>query len=388
MKKEKVVIIIPTYNEKENISRLVPVLVEEIFPKITDYDMHVLVVDDSSPDGTADEVKALEKNSKRVHLKINKKKGGLGKAYMSGMAHAMKELRADMMFEFDADFSHDPKKIKPMLAKLAEGNDFILGSRYIAGGSIPSNWGIHRKILSVAGNLFINLVMLDFSIRDWTTGYRCIRRKVIEAVLPEMNEDKFTGYTFQIGFLHKTIRKGFKVAEVPIHFVDREYGKSKLGMEYIKNTLLYILRVRTQEITNHRLFKFAAVGAIGAMIQLSSLEIFRLFTSYFISYFASVELAVLSNFILSNVWTFADRKLVPSQIPLKFIMFNIASAGSIVIQLVLAYLVENYIGLIKLFTLPVTGYPVDTGLISAVAGILIGMVWNYMAYTLVIWKKK
>ena len=384
-----VVIIIPTYNERENVSKLVPILTKEIFPTLPKkYDPYILIVDDTSPDGTATEVRKLQKSHKQLKLKVNKQKGGLGKAYISGMTHALEKLNADIVFEFDADLSHDPKKIKPMLAKISNGDDLVLGSRYIKGGSIPDDWGLHRKFFSVVGNLFINFVMFDFSIRDWTTGYRAITREVVEKILPEMTDEKFTGYTFQIGFLHKTIRSGFNVGEVPLKFIDREIGNSKLGPEYIKNTLRFILKVRAQEITNHRLFKFASVGAIGALIQLSTLQLFRLFLGYVPSYFISVELAVLSNFIFSNFWTFADRKLQASQIPVKFFQFNLASAGSVLIQLILAWVVENYVGLFRLFTLPVVNIPIDTGLVSAVVGILIGMVWNYMAYTLVIWKKK
>src|SRR5690606_13029451 len=152
---------------------------------------------------------------------------------------------------------------------------------YIKGGSIPKDWGWHRKFLSIVGNKVIQIIMTNFSIRDWTGGFRAIRRHVVEAILPEMNEAKFTGYTFQIGFLHKATRKGFRIAEVPFHFIDRTNGESKLGPEYIANNFKYILKVRVEEIVQHRLFRFAVVGIIGAIIQLSSLQLLRNWFTYF-----------------------------------------------------------------------------------------------------------
>lgn len=384
---KKAVIIIPTYNEAKTIEKTL-LAVDEVVSKITNWNVQVLIVDDSSPDGTGEVIKKISHKLEYVHLLTNPKKSGLGGAYLKGMAEAFNNMHADVVFEFDADLSHDPKKIPVMLGKIDDGYDLVLGSRYIPGGSIPANWGLHRKFLSVFGNMLIMTILTDFSIRDWSAGYRAITKKVYEAVKEEMTADTFTGYTFQIGFLHKTVRKGFKVTEVPIQFVDREAGESKLGTEYIKNTLLYILKVRIKELMHHRLFRFALVGGVGAMVQLGSLQLFRRFFPYQFSYFFSVELAVLSNFIWSNLWTFSDRTLSAAQVPLKFIQFNLASFGSIAIQQTLAFFVEHGIGLFVLFTLPILNMPVDTGLLFAVVGIFLGMFWNFFAYTKIIWRRK
>lgn len=386
--KEKVVIITPTYNERENISRLLPILLDQIFPTISDeFDPHVLVVDDTSPDKTSEVVQTFINKSAQVHLFVNQKKSGLGGAYTKGMRYALETLKADIVFEFDADLSHNPKKIKAMLAKLSQGYDIVLGSRYIKGGSIPSDWGIHRKFLSIFGNKIIQVIVTDFSISDWTTGFRGIKRRVVEAVLPELTEAKFSGYTFQIGFLHKAVRKRFRVAEVPIQFIDRDQGESKLGTEYIINTLSYILKVRAQEIINHRSFRFGFVGVIGACVQLTTLGLFRLVLPFQLAYFFSVEMAVISNFIWSNLWTFADRKLSTNELGPKFIQFNIASAGSILIQQVVAIVGQETIGLRPLILIPLVSLWLDSGIMFALVGILLGMVWNYLAYTTFIWKK-
>jgi dolichol-phosphate mannosyltransferase len=292
------------------------------------------------------------------------------------------------VLEFDADLSHDQTKIPLLLQKINKGFDMAIGSRYIPGGAIPSNWGLHRKFLSVIGNLFITFVMLDFSIHDWTGGFRALTKKVYESVRPELTSDRFSGYTFQIGFLYTAIQKGFSVAEVPFHFKDRTRGKSKMGPEYLKNILIYIMKLRLQSILNNRLFKFALVGGTGALVQLVTLQLWRQVAPFQLAFFLAVECAVLSNFILSNLWTFADRKLKTTQIPAKFVQFNLASAGSILIQQAIAFMGERFIGLFFLFSLPVVAINIDTGMMYAVSGILIGMFWNFFAYNTFIWRKK
>lgn len=382
----RAVIVIPTYNERENIQQIVPILFD-VFKKVTDWDMHILVVDDTSPDKTYEVVEKMSKKHSKLHLLVNRQKAGLGAAYLKGMDEAFHTLRADVAFEFDADLSHDPEKIPAFLKAVEDGYDLVLGSRYIAGGGIPDDWGLNRKFLSVVGNLIIMTVLTDFRIRDWTTGYRAITKEVYEAVADEMKSSRFSGYTFQIGFLHKAIRKGFKVKEIPFQFVDRTIGQSKLGNEYIKNTLIYIFKVRTEEIVKSRIFKFAAVGGIGALVQLSALTVLRGTFVYDLAYFLAIELAVLSNFLLNNIWTFSDRKLKLIQFPVKFVQFNFASAGSIVIQQIIGSAGSRLIGLFALFTLPIINFTIDTGLVYAVVGILTGMFWNFFAYNRFIWRK-
>lgn len=392
---QKAFIIIPTYNERENIQKVIPILLK-IFSKIKTWDMQILVVDDSSPDKTADVVREYEKKDKRVHLFLNKHKAGLGGAYLKGMDHAFHKLNADVVFEFDADLSHDPEKIPLFLEKIDQGYDLVLGSRYIPGGGIPEDWGLHRKFLSVVGNLTIQFVLFDFRIRDWTGGYRAITREVYESVQVELQSERFSGYTFQIGFLTKAVRKGFKVTEIPFKFVDRTIGESKLGMEYIKNTLLYIFRLRVREITQHRLFKFMMTGGVGALIQLFSLQIFRAFLPEFtwlffstlnVSNFLANEVAIVSNFTLNNLWTFSDRQITTEEIPHKFLEFNLTSAGSIIIQFVAVRALEALFGIFPIITVPIINYPFDSGTAYVMLGILIGMFWNFFAYNTFIWKK-
>lgn len=379
MPTQKAVIIIPTYNEKGNIGRAVDQL-EQVFQKVpSNYDMHILAVDDSSPDGTAAEVGQKVKQYQNVHLLNNPKKMGLGGAYLSGMKYATEKLNADVLFEFDADLSHDPKLIPSFVEKLDQGYDMVLGSRYIKGGSIPSNWGLKRKFYSVIGNIIIMTVLTDFRIRDWTTGYRAIKRKVYEAILPKLGNERFFGYTFQIGFLHNAVRAGFKIGEVPLKFVDRTLGRSKLGTEYIKNTLIYIFRSRFLELA--RVFKFLIVGGTGLAIQTIIyylLGFILKITSPTVSTIVGGQLAILSNFILNNLWTFKDRQL--------------ADIKSIFLKLIQFYLTSNIAvlfiqgGIMKLGEILTGGGIFIHGFY--VLALAITLLFNFTVYNKYIWKKR
>ena len=394
---QKAIVIIPTYNERENIEHTLK-QVFSIFKQIKKWEMHVLVVDDTSPDKTYELVKELQSKKEyhsRLHLLINKQKSGLGGAYLKGMKKAFGDLKADVVFEFDADLSHDETKIPLLLKQIEQGSDLVLGSRYVAGGGIPDDWGWHRKLMSKVGNLVAQIVLLNFAVKDWTAGYRAITKKTFQAIEPEMHSERFSGYTFQIAFLHKALEKGFKVSEVPYKFKDRTIGKSKIGPEYIINTLAYMIKVQLKKILNNRIFKFLMVGGIGTLVQLITLQLFRIvvpsfnwlfLTSFTLATFLSIEAAILSNFVLNNLWTFSDRKITLAQAPLKFVQFNVTSAGSILIQLVIATIGEKVWGIVNLFTIPVIKMNFDSGTLYVIIGILLGLFWNFFAYNAFIWK--
>lgn len=402
------VIISPTYNERPNIKKLIPIL-DAVFKGVKNWRLKLLVVDDSSPDGTADEVKKLQKQYRFVELLLNKEKAGLGGAYLRGMEYAFGEMKADVVFEIDADLSHDPKKIPEFLEHLDSGSDMVLGSRYIPGGSIPSNWGLHRKFLSVFGNFVIQMVFMTNKIKDWTGGFRAIRREVYEAVVPELQTEQFSGYTFQIGFLHKAYRRGYKISEVPFHFVDRTEGVSKLGPEYLINILRYIFWVRLLELLNNRLVKFVMVGGFGFLVNLVAYHLYKylqlwtgvssligwssesgwastVFSNEGFAVALGAETAIVSNYIWSNMWTFADRKIKGISKHLnKFLQFNLGSVGSVVIQYIVMQLAVRMIGVFTMFTL--LGIAVTSDNLYLVIGVLIGMIWNFSIYSLVIWRK-
>ena len=211
--------------------------------------------------------------------------------------------------------------------------------------------------------------------------------------------ERFSGYTFQIGSLYFALKRGFNVREaIPYHFIDRTVGQSKIGPEYMKNTLEFIIKMRLTTLSQNRVLKFASVGLFGALIQVISLQIWRaalglvISTSqenrFMIANLLAIETAVVSNFMLNNAWTFTDVKLKPSQVPAKFLAFNLSSIGSIVIQMVVAAIGTSIIGIRPLFNVPFLEYEIDSGLLFVVTGILLGMIWNYFAYTRLIWKTK
>ncbi|MDP2860819.1 MAG: glycosyltransferase [bacterium] len=373
----KIFVIIPTYNEKENIRNLIKVLTEEIFPKINNHEMGILVVDGQSPDGTGKVVEELSKKYPNVHLIPEPAKRGLGAAYIFGMTEAIEKFGAEAFFEFDADFSHDPKLIPDFIKKLDDGADFILGSRYIKGGSIPGNWGLHRKLLSVFGNLFINIVFWHRQIHDWTSGYRLIRKDTFLKIKERLG--KFSGYTFQIAFLHAATHLGAKIAEVPLNFIDRKYGRSKMGTEYFKNALLYVVKVRFEELKKTTFFKFLMVGGLGFIINAGLYFIFARFflIALWLANLVSSIFAVFSNFFWNNRWTFKERKAIGvGEFLVKLIKFYATSAiGVIFIQTGTIALLEALFGR--------SGY-----MIYFLLGTALLSIWNFTVYSKVIWRKK
>ncbi len=320
----KIVVIIPTYNEAENIVPLIDALDIE-FQKIN-HELNVLVVDDNSPDGTADRVRdAMTKNS-RIHL-IEGNKEGLGRAYIRGIRHANRVLGADAMVEMDADFSHRPEDLQRLIAKLDEGYDFVIGSRYVEGGSIPANWGMRRKLISAVGNWATRLI-IGLKVHDCTAGFRIIRSHFLE----EMNTDHLgvNGYAFQVALLNRCIRYGARVAEIPVDFIDRVRGTSKLGMRDILEFLFAIWWIR---LHNHATFiKFSIVGTSGVLVNLG---LFTLFVEAGLSkYMASpiaIEASIISNFYLNHKWTFRWRTSI-DRLEIKGLKFNVVSLVSLLLS--------------------------------------------------------
>lgn len=371
----KVVIIIPTYNEKGNIERIIPILEEEIFPIIKNHQMHILVADDNSPDGTAQEVEKLMEKWKNVHLNTSEKKG-LGAAYVRAMTYAVEGMDADVMFEMDADLSHSPQKIPEFLQKIDEGYDMVIGTRYSAGGSIPQNWGLNRKIQSVLGNLVVRAILMRFWLHDWTGGFRALRKEVFLKEKEELTA--FRGYTFQVSFLHKTVRDGFKVAEVPIHFTDRTLGRSKIiPREYIVDLLKYVISARAVELVHSPFLKYAITGFTGYIINAVSLEFFfRQGLHPSLAGAIGAEFSIIWNFTLNNFWSFSKYRITnPFKILLKFPQFNLVSAGSLVI-------ISTVIGIGTYF------FGVETRQIFLVIAIGFFVIpYSYSMYNIFIWKR-
>lgn len=228
----KTLIIIPTYNEYENL----PPLLEAIFSYVPQTD--ILIVDDNSPDGTGELADKIALTDKRVHAIHRTGKLGLGTAYVTGFKYALAH-DYDAAFEMDADFSHDPQYLPNFLTAI-EDADLVIGSRYIPGGATP-NWSILRRFISGGGNIFARLV-LGMPIRDCTAGYRCYRREVLERIDLETVESQ--GYGFQVELAYRVMKQGFRIVETPIVFMDRRVGKSKMSRKIVLEAFTYVLHAR------------------------------------------------------------------------------------------------------------------------------------------------
>ena len=227
-------IVIPTYNEKENI----PLLLNEILAASAkaSMDVEVLVVDDNSPDGTGQIVKNF--GNQKVHLLHREKKQGLGKAYLAGFAWALQK-DYDVVFEMDADFSHRPADLINMLQNFST-HDFVLGSRYIAGGA-TKNWGVLRKIISRGGGLYSRLI-LGFPVQDWTGGFNGWKRHVLQGI--GLQDVQSEGYSFQIELKYRALKNGFKGKEIPILFEDRRVGQSKMSLKIVLEAFYRVWAIR------------------------------------------------------------------------------------------------------------------------------------------------
>lgn len=234
----KSLVIIPTYNEIENISNILNAVLEKKDA------FHVLVVDDQSPDGTAEKVKEIMAlNADRLFLEQRTKKSGLGTAYIHGFKWAIKN-NYEFIFEMDADFSHDPDDLPRLLYTCAKhGADVCVGSRYVPGGKII-NWPKSRYWLSFYASLYVRFI-LGIKIKDTTAGFKCYTKKVLEAI--DLDNIWFVGYAFQIEMKYSAIKLGFNVKEIPIFFKDRELGNSKMNIGIFREAFLGVIKLRSKK---------------------------------------------------------------------------------------------------------------------------------------------
>jgi len=385
----------PAWNEEDNISKMIRELVDGEFPKIN-AEMHLLVVDNHSKDRTEEIVKEASKTRNNVHVIQQGDRSGLGWAYINGFKYAMKELGADAVMEMDADFQHPPRFVKPMVEAYLQGADYVIGSRYIQGGSIPKEWALFRKAISYFGNLFIRIVLLKPKIHDLTTGFRLTR---VKGVLENMDLDNLMEpgrFAHKVDLLYQAIKNSKKTVEVPLEFASRTQEKSKFNTKEMIATfkVAIILGIKDKQ----RFIKFGTVGFVGYLVNAIALELFagtsvtlslaNVFiglrntplafiaeSSAWAAAFAA-ELAIINNFIFNNIWTFKEKKITGFfAIIKKFLAFNLSTVGAIVIQFIVIGIMVLVLG--------------DTRLIRQL-GILVAMPlvlsYNYVMYNLFIWK--
>jgi dolichol-phosphate mannosyltransferase len=367
MNSNKVVIIIPTYNE----SLVIKQTIQEVFQVFSSsvMDAHVLIFDSCSVDDTQEIVLGLKETYSNLHLKTEVQKTGLGSAYLQAMRYALNHLNADIIIEFDADLSHKPHYLLPIIEQMCS-YDVVVGSRYVKGGSIPGNWGMHRKLLSKLGNL-VSRVMLTPKYKDFTSGFRATHSAALNKALPEQFISN--NYAYKIELLWNLHQSEAKILEYPIEFVDREKGDSKLPANSIIDSLRVLAILRFREVKSY--LNMCLVGAVGLLIQCAVYNILRLNFTPFFSAQLAVTAAIVNNFILNNQYTFKKRSL--NQRFKAFSLFIGFSALMVAFQSNWVRLGVYYLG---------DGYLKENLMIAS--GVILGSVLNYIFYSRLIWRKR
>lgn len=293
MNLKKVVIIIPTYNE----SLVIAETIHQIFDAVDDslFDAHVLIFDSCSTDNTPSIILDLQKKYPNLHLKTEPQKTGLGSAYAQAMRYALDHLHADVVIEFDADLSHKPEYLMPVLEQM-HTHDVVIGSRYVKGGSIPQDWGMHRKLLSKVGNWVARLILTP-KYKDFTSGFRATQGKVLSKVLPEQFISH--NYAYKIELLWVLHQMRAKIKEHPIEFIDREKGYSKLPANSIFDSLRVLFVLRAEDFNHY--FKSGMVHLVGLISQGLVYTILRSdFSSFYAAQLTAIT-AVINSLLNGDV---------------------------------------------------------------------------------------
>lgn len=371
---DKVVIVMPAWNEADNLRKMIKALFDEEFPKIKNAEMSLLIVDNYSKDETKEIVDQASKKHKNLHLIQQGDKSGLGWAYVAGFEYAVKNLGADAVMEMDADGQHPPRFVKPMVDAYLDGADYVIGSRYIPGGSIPKEWALPRKMMSYFGNLFARVVLTKFSIHDMTTGFRLTKVKgVLDKIELHklMNLDRFA---YKIDLLYQSYKNAKNVKEVPLQFEPRTKEKSKFNIKELIVSYLTVIKLGIKD--KIRFIKFGIVGGTGFVVNFVFIRVFRgIGFSEFLTWLFATELAIVNNYVFNNIWTFKEEKIGGlKQTLAKFMQFNLTSAGALLIQSILGPLGVKLVGEKWDF------------LVLAFVVACVVLPYNYIMYNAVIWR--
>ena len=365
---KRVVFVLPTYKEEANIQNTILKIYNQPING-DDYAFHILVVDDNSPDNTQSIVKSLMEQNENIHL-LTGPKIGLGNAYKRGFQYAIQTLNANIVFQMDSDGQHDCSLIPNFLEGLRKGSDVIIGSRFIEGGSVP-NFSLFRRLISRVGNFLVRYIGGVVGIKDCTSGYRAIKTSYLEEV--DFSFLSTTGYSFQSSLICDLVWRGAKVSEIPITFGERNGGESKLSF---KDQLEFLLNIPRLGFRNMKDFiKYSLVGLSGVFVNLGVYTALtrNLGFSEILAPLISIEVALISNFIFNNFWTFGKRQQ-KSRIRQRFFKFHLASG--------LAALL-NYLIFLMLF-LGLGVYDIFANLI----GIAIAAIANYLINSNWTWRRE
>lgn len=369
----KVVHLLSTYNEKENIGPMIEYL-DDLSQKLPKYKFEILVVDSHSPDGTGEIVKKLAKNRKDLYLLETPR--GLGVSLIAGFKYAMENLKADIVIPNDADFQWHPRYIPEMLEKIEKGYDVVVPSRHVPGGK--DNFSVFRKLTHFVSNTLINYYWGGINqVKDLSGNFKAIR---VKGILDKVDLGKLNvkGFVIQSTMVYQLSKTGAKFCEIPAIYEDRRAGESKVGLnlQFFKDiieTFVNATKIRIQH--SKRFIKFGIVGFVGYLINAGGLELFyRLGLHPGPAASLAAEISVVFNFSINNLWTFGGQQITGWRIPLKFFQFNLSSLGAILIQGAavgtLAVLFGNaYRQVYLFFVIPTLVLP-----------------YNYSMYNIFIWK--
>jgi dolichol-phosphate mannosyltransferase len=375
---QKVLVIIPTYNEADNIGGVIEA-VEHVALKTRSHSFSLLIVDDKSPDGTAKHVKTLQKQYDNINI-LSGQKAGLGRAYIRGLRHALKRSEFNTFVMMDGDLSHNAEDIPDLLQALKQGADYVIGSRYTTSGSVDDSWPLIRKIMSRVANFAARkLVGISDNVTDITGGFKAIRAEALDQI--DLDSLNVRGYIFQVSLLHAFLRQGFVVREVPITFTNRSHGSSKLKMRDIIE-FLYRAYKLNPNAPIQRIVRFGVVGACGTVVNLAILTLLvkLVHAEVLVSAAIAIEGSILFNFFLNHYYTFKgygsyvvrSRKEPFHALLLKMGKFNVGALGGAAISFTMFTL---------LFKLVHIHY-----LLADIIAIGVAMSCNYYVSTHFVWK--
>jgi dolichol-phosphate mannosyltransferase len=371
--KKQVLIILPTYNEAENIGLMLGELLK-VAKTLKSYQLSILVVDDKSPDGTAQ----IAKHYQEVHqniLLLSGPKSGLGDAYIRAMKYGLQQGDYYAFIMMDADFSHNPSSIPALLDKLAEQNDYVIGSRYVAGGYVPGTWPMLRILNSRFANFVAKLfVGFDKEISDVTGGFKAIRVDALRQI--SLDDINATGYCFQVSLLYAFVKEGYRVTEVPISFADRKHGNSKLAYKDVLE-FLYRIYLLNPNSPARRICNFALVGLSGTAVNLVTLTILLRFLHLesTVADALAIEVSILSNYLLNNRYTFKNTEADDRTLRETWLgagKFNLAAISGAVVSLAIFTVLFKFAHINYVF--------------ADLLAIGLSMSWNYWMSVKFVWK--
>lgn len=356
---KKVVVVIPTYNERENLGSLLEALQEQ-FGRMH-HSMHILVVDDNSPDGTAEVAREAGRRWGNVRL-LSGEKRGLGVAYVRGFEHALHEMGADAVMQMDADFSHNPADVPRLVAPLEADADFVIGSRYVRGGQAPENWGPLRRGISWVANLGARFIAGLYGVHDCTNGFRAIRGSLLDRI--ELTDAAPRGYAILMYLVYQAQSLGGRVREVPVSFSNRARGESKLRLTDVVEFFINAWWIRYDR--RDKFYRLAAGGLSGMAANIAAIAALRELAGLpaILASALAIEVSVVYSFAWRDFWALAARRRSRSPGLWRLALFHLASTPSFLLTLGTFALLSRLLGVHYLA--------------AQAAGIVPALLWNYV----------